>query len=327
MSPTTHSDTYFQAALLERRDLLLRAGRSHSRPEITRLLAEVDAALARLDQGAYGICVRCHEHIDTDQLVNDPLAQYCREHPAAAEEDRLKRDLALAREVQRGLLPKPGGAIPGWSYGYRYEPAAEVGGDFFDVIPRGRDETLILVGDVSGKGVAASMLMSHLVAVFRTLAPLPIPTADLLARVNDLFRNSAASTSYATLAAASLHADRSVDLYSAGHWTPLVRHGRRTRRTEIAPGLPIGLFAESRYEPTRLSLAADDMLLFFTDGAIDAENDEGQDYSVDRLASALDVNDAPDVGGLINVVFDDVKRFQNGRPATDDLLLLGVKAA
>lgn len=324
---TTVSDAYFQTALVERRAQLLRAGRGRPDVGLADLLSQVDAALARLDQGTYGICERCHDRIETDRLVRDPLAEYCEEHPTESEASRLRRDLALAREIQLRLLPRRDLPIDGWRYAYRYEAAGDVGGDFCDVVARpARGETLVLVGDVSGKGVGASMLMSHLLATFRSLAPLALPAGELLTRVNDLFHDSATSSTYATLAAASLRPDGSVDLYSAGHWTPLVRRGSRTDRAEVVPGLPLGLFAASEYTPTKLELAPGDTLLFFTDGAIDAENADGEDYSIDGLARALAAADPHDISAVIDRCLRDLRQFQNGHRPDDDLLLFGLSA-
>jgi sigma-B regulation protein RsbU (phosphoserine phosphatase) len=326
---TAIGDTYFQEALVERRELLRRAARHEPRAEIARLLSEVDAALARLDHGTYGTCVRCHGQIEPDRLVRDPLAEYCREHPGPSEAARVQQDLALAREIQRRLLPRPDLRIDGWRYGFRYEPAGDVGGDFVDVIARpAQGETLVLVGDVSGKGIAASMLMSHLVATFRSLAPLALPAGELLARVNDLFHDSAATSIYATLAAAALRPDGTADLYSAGHWTPLLRGGAGTAPTPVSRGLPLGLFPGSRYDAAPVALSAGDTLLFFTDGAIDAENEAGEDYGVDRLTRALAGTDrAGDTEASIDRLLQDVKAFQHGQPPVDDLLLVGVSRA
>lgn len=325
---TVISDAYFQDALVERRDLLARAARHGAHPDIARLLGEVDAALARLDGGTYGICVRCHEPIETDRLVRDPLAEYCRAHPDPSEDARLRRDLTLAREIQRGLLPPADRRLDGWRYSYRYEPAGEVGGDFIDVIGRpARGETLVLVGDVMGKGVAASMLMAHLIGTFRSLAPFDFTAAELLSRVNDLVHDGVGTTTYATLAAAALKRDGTAELYSAGHWTPLLRRGADAAPASIATGLPIGMFAGSSYAPAAVELTADDALLFFTDGAIDAENGLGEDYGVGRLSRALAATARIDTNASIDGVLDNVRQFRAGQSPTDDLLLVGIARA
>lgn len=326
---TTATDIDFRSELLERRTHLQHAQQLVPPADLRALLAEVDAALERLERGTFGVCDGCHDYIGTEHLTRDPLARYCAEHPSASEEARVQRDIALAREVQLGLLPKPNLSIDGWQFRYRYEAAGEVGGDFCDVIPiPARNETLVLVGDVSGKGVAASMLMSSLLATFRSLSPLGLPTGELLSRVSRLFHDSVSRSSYATLAAASLLPGGAIDLYSAGHWPPLLRRGRQIEPMVVTAGLPLGLFAASHYPPTRVELKPDDTLLFYTDGAIDAMNGDGEEYSARRLAHALAAVDGKPLrlDALVEQCFRDVRRFQAGRRPDDDLILFAVKA-
>ena len=322
----TATDAYFRTELIERRELLSRATRDSRHAELRHLLADVDAALARLEQGTFGICEVCHEYVGTRHLQHDPLARCCDEHPTPAEEARIQRDLALAHDLQLGLLPRHGLSVDGWQFRYRYQPASEVGGDFCDVIQvPARNETIVLVGDVSGKGVAASLLMSSLLATFRSLSSLALPTGELLSRVNALFNDSAPRSSYATLAAATLLPDGAVDLYSAGHWPPLLGRGKAAEPMAVEAGLPIGMFPVSTYTSTRVVLSADDTLLFYTDGAIDAENGGGEDYSTSRLARAFGAAAVDPLDTLVERCLEDVRRFQNGQPATDDLLLFALR--
>ena len=323
----TAPEAYFRTELIERRHLLARATRDSHRTDLRDLLADVDAALARLDDGTFGVCDVCDEYIGTKHLTHDPLARCCEEHPTPPEADRIHRDLALAHDLQLGLLPRHGLAIDGWQFRYRYEAASEVGGDFCDVIQvPARNETVVLVGDVSGKGVAASLLMSSLLATFRSLSSLALPTGELLARVNALFNDSAPRASYATLAAATLLPDGAIDLYSAGHWPPLLHHGRAAGPVPIEAGLPLGLFPVSTYTGTRVVLSPDDTLLFYTDGAIDAENDGGEDYSTPRLARALAAPAVDPLDAVVDRCLRDVRQFQGGQPPTDDLLLFALRS-
>ena len=322
----TAADAYFRTELIERRHLLAHAARDSRHAELRDLLADVDAALARLDQGTFGICDVCHEYIGTRHLEHDPLARCCEEHPTPAEETRIHRDLALAHDLQLGLLPRHGLAIDGWQFRYRYEAASEVGGDFCDVIQvPARNETIVLVGDVSGKGVAASLLMSSLLATFRSLSSLALPTGELLSRVNALFNDSAPRSSYATLAAATLLPDGGVDLYSAGHWPPLLGRGGAAKAVAVEAGLPLGMFPVSTYASTRVELSPNDTLLFYTDGAIDAENGGGEDYSTRRLTRAFGTVAVDPLDALVDRCLQDVRRFQDGQPATDDLLLFALR--
>jgi phosphoserine phosphatase RsbU/P len=116
-------------------------------------------------------------------------------------------------------------------------------------------------------------------------------------------------------------------LYSAGHWPPLLRHGTAAESVPLTSGLPLGLFPTSTYAPTRVELSPDDTLLFYTDGAIDAENRGGEDYSRPRLARALAVASPEPLESIVDLCLEDVRSFQNGQPPTDDLLLFALRAA
>ena len=109
----TATDTHFRTELIERRHLLAHATRESSRADLRELLADVDAALARLDRGRFGECEVCHEYIGTRHLTHDPVARCCEEHPTISEEARIQRDLALAHDMQIGLLPSQGAPIDG----------------------------------------------------------------------------------------------------------------------------------------------------------------------------------------------------------------------
>jgi phosphoserine phosphatase RsbU/P len=313
--------------LLERRGLLETARRQARDPGLEALIRDVDAALDRLSRGTYGICDVCHEEIGHAHLDGDPVARCCVEHPTPEESARIQRDLALARDLQRGLLPRAGLALAGWEYGYRYEAAREVGGDLCDVVPLpAGDGTLIVVGDVVGKGVAASVLMSSLVATFRSLASVGLPAGELLARVNNLFHLNTRQSSYATLAAAALRPDGAVDLYSAGHWPPLLRRGRSVEPAPVVSNLPIGLFEGTEYTPARLRLDPGDTLLFYTDGVSDAQNGAGDLYTTERLAGVLACPGDRDLDALVDRCLRDVQDFQHGQPTADDLTLLAIRA-
>ena len=324
---TPVSDLAVRDVLTERRQQLVRADLLSPQPDIRALVADIDAALLRYEQGTYGVCDVCHDHLEAEHIESDPLALSCREHPSPRELARLDRDLALARRVQRGLLPSQAGALRGWNYQYLYKPAGDVGGDFCDVLPDPRTgDTLIVVGDVSGKGVAASMLMSSLLATIRSLSSVGLPPAELLSRVNALFHDTTAPSAYATLAAAVLRPDGQADLYSAGHWPPILRRGSALDVVTVDAGLPIGLFPDSRYTPARVRLSSDDTLLFYTDGAIDEDNSAGEDVSRRRLGDALmGSGTSTALSTLLDACLADVTHSRAGRQATDDLLLFAVR--
>src|SRR5512135_1400362 len=147
--------------LLDRRQRLEAALRELDDPEpLHGLLREVDAALERIEKGTYGLCAVCHGAIEADRLEADPLLCNCIDHLTPGEQRALEQDLDLSGRVQAGLLPARELTHDGWEIAYHYEPLGAVSGDYCDVQTAERGGLLVLVGDVVGKGVSASLLMS-----------------------------------------------------------------------------------------------------------------------------------------------------------------------
>ena len=169
-------ETAFLHDQLEERKRRLQAAIAVAPPNagLAGLLHEVDSALARMAKGSYGLCQECHEPVEQDRLLADPLVRYCLDHLTVPERAALQRDLDLASEVQRNLLPQAGLRTGGWETSYHYAPVGPVSGDYCDLIPSD-GQLFFVLGDVSGKGVAASMLMAQLHALFRSLTGMALP--------------------------------------------------------------------------------------------------------------------------------------------------------
>src|SRR5262249_34547277 len=145
----------------------------------------------------------CHEDVDRPDLLANPLVRYCLCRLSPQQLDVLQNDLDLAGRIQAGLLPPPDVEAVGWQAHYRYEPAGPVSGDACDVLASADrpGEVFFLLGDVSGKGVAASLLMSHLHAAFRSLLGTGLRIAEMVERANRLLVEQNLPTHYATLVA------------------------------------------------------------------------------------------------------------------------------
>ncbi len=180
--------------LLDRRQKLEAARDSSEFSEITSLLAEVDAALQRMERGTFGLCDLCHEPVETGRLIANPLTRLCIGHLTPPEQQALENDLELAAKIQTGLLPQPTQRIDGWEIAYHYQPAGLVSGDYCDLISSEDNSLHFVLGDVSGKGVAASMLMAHLQAMFRTLVSINLPLDQILERASRVFCESTLPT-------------------------------------------------------------------------------------------------------------------------------------
>src|SRR6266576_2116548 len=188
--------------IIERRVRLQAAARSLSADYVNDLIAEIDATLQKIDNGSYGLCETCHDPIEADRLERNPLVRFCLDHLTEKELRAHEQDLELATQIQAKLLPAREISTRDWQTHYRYEPAGVVGGDYCEIAASGDGKSLFFaVGDVAGKGVAASLLMTHLSAIFRSLLSLDLPLAEVLSRANRLFCESTAAAHYATLVA------------------------------------------------------------------------------------------------------------------------------
>jgi len=321
----TPVETLLRDQLAERRQKLESARAAiPSDEQVRRLLREVDDALARMDQGTYGICDECHDTVEADRLVADPLMKYCLDHLTRPQREALERDLDLAARVLHGLLPPERLSFPGYEVARHYAGAGPVSGDYCDAV-RAEDGSLYFaIGDVSGKGVAASMLMTHLHASLRALVPLNLPLEQLVGRASSVFCESALPSHFATLVLGRAALSGEVELCNAGHVPPLIARGREVERIG-ATGIPIGMFGDARFSVTRTRLSPGDTILLYTDGVNEARNDSGQEYGIERLAGLLAGSTPRSTPDLVSAFLSDLTRFRSGAPQGDDMTLMAVR--
>jgi phosphoserine phosphatase RsbU/P len=311
--------------LTERRERLESAASSVPDDEqVRRLLREVDAALARMDGGTFGICESCHDTIEADRLIADPLMEYCLDHLTKPQRLALEADLDLAARVLRGLLPPPSQSFPGYEVARHYEGAGPVSGDYCDAVSGDGGSLYFAIGDVSGKGVTASMLMAHLHATLRALVPLNLPLDQLVTRASSLFCESALPSHFATLVLGRAGRSGEVEICNAGHVPPLVARGREVARI-ASTGIPIGMFCDARFSVTRLRLSPGDTVLLYTDGVNEARSASGEEYGIDRLSGLLAGKSAHKTPDLIAACLRDLETFRSGAPKEDDLTLMAVR--
>ena len=286
------------------------------------LLREVDSALERMGKGNYGICPECHEPVEQARLIADPLVRYCLDHLTQPQRDALQRDLDLASQVQRNLLPLVGLRAGNWETSYHYAPVGPVSGDYCDLIPSD-GQLFFVLGDVSGKGVAASMLMTQLHALFRSLTGLALPLGQIVTQANRVFCESALAGQYATLVCGQAKPTGEVEIHNAGHWPAIVVGRGGVLRIE-STGLPMGMFHEGEFSATRLQLEVGDMLFLYTDGLSEARHAD-EEYGVDRVTHLVRQHSARPPSELVAACLDDLRRFTKGGPAMDDLSLLAIR--
>ncbi len=312
--------------LLDRRQRVEAVLAAQSASQLEDLISEIDLALGRLDAGTYGLCEACGEPIEAEGLMKDPLARFCIDHLTPRQTRELEQDLQLAARVQLELLPPRRLVDRGWEIAYRYEPRGAVSGDYCDVVqPTDQGSDLVfLLGDISGKGVAASMLMAHLHASVRTLAGFGLPPQQLVERANRVFCDSTMANHYATLVCGRLARSGDAEICNAGHCAPLlVRPGRVT--TLESTGVPIGLFCARDYPADRFHLEAGDSLVLYTDGITETRNAADEEYGSERLAALVAARAADPPEALIRACVDDVARFRGGAARADDVTIMVVR--
>ena len=317
------TDRILRQELVDRRLQLERAASiGVTAPEVQRLLGEVDAALARMENGTYGLCEVCRGPIETERLIVDPLSRFCLEHLTPRQQRALESDLELAAKIQGGLLPGSHLLYRGWEASFHYEPAGIVSGDYCDLVPSSDGDLYFILGDVAGKGVAASMLMVHLQAMFRTLIPMGLPLVDLIEHASRVFCESTLPTHYATLVCGRADDSGGVEICNAGHPPPLLLAGTGVVEIE-STGLPLGAFCDAEFATSRVRVEPGQALLLYTDGLSEARDGAGRMYGTDRIRELAFKKRGDTPREMIEICLQDLAVFRKGAAApADDLTLM-----
>lgn len=245
------------------------------------------------------------------------------------ERKQFERELALAASIQKNLFPAELPVIPGWALSAMNRPARLVGGDYYDALtvdaPRG-SRCLFCVADVSGKGIAASLLMSNIQATLRALLGREASLAELARCINELLYTSTPGNKYATAVFLTLDpATGECHYVSAGHTEALVLERSGAALRLGATGLALGLFPGIRYEEETFTLAAGDVVALYSDGISEAQNADEDEYGTDRLIRSLQQHSLRSADEIVQGVIDDLDEFVGSAPQHDDITLLVLK--
>jgi sigma-B regulation protein RsbU (phosphoserine phosphatase) len=246
----------------------------------------------------------------------------------AIEKQKMEDDLLLAREIQKGLLPSILPEVPGIELAADNVSSRQVGGDYYDVIALGGNRYVIAIGDVSGKGSPASLLMANLQATIRALVPLELSLSELTGRVNDLMCENTGGDKFVTFFWGILDAGARTLVYvNAGHNPPyhLSRDGQVHRLDR--GGMILGVLKTSvPYEQGKIHLAEGDILVLFTDGVSEAMNSAGVEYGEERLETILRAGAASTSQDLMRAIQKDVRSYAAEAAQSDDITLMVVRS-
>jgi sigma-B regulation protein RsbU (phosphoserine phosphatase) len=247
-----------------------------------------------------------------------------------AQRERLNRELEIAREVQEHLFPQRLPPASGLDYCGQCRPAREVGGDYYDFLELSDGRLGIAIGDVSGKGVGAALMMASLEASLRALASIVQDPADLMGRVNSLVCQASAENRYATLFYAEYHpATRRLMYVNAGHNPPIVlrNSGGACQVLRLETGGPvIGLLSQP-YQRAVFSHEAGDVVVLFTDGVSESMNDRDEEWGEERLIElAKTCHGLPALESMRRILAA-AQAFARGAPQHDDMTLVVLRVA
>lgn len=244
----------------------------------------------------------------------------------ALEKKRLDSELAVAREIQQHLLPEKAPGVPGYEIAAINKPCREVGGDYFDFIEKHRECLAFAIGDVSGKGIPAALLMATLHGGLHAQAHSRRALVERVQNLNRLVFESTAAGTFITFFQGELcPSSGEVTYVNCGHNPPLHvdRKGQVNRLTK--GGLILGAIQESVYEQGSLTLRPGEMLVLFTDGVTEALGRRKQQYEEKRLLRVLERSRRKSAEQVLQAVTDDVERFCAGVPQTDDLTIMVIR--
>ena len=235
---------------------------------------------------------------------------------------RLEQDLRNARRIQHSFLPQSPPSVPGYRFVDWYDSASEVGGDFYDFIVLPNDKVGIVVGDVSGKGIPAALMMAKMSGQVRVHAVSNLEPAEILAELNKVVLQGETET-FVTIAYMSLDCrNHTITLANAGHLPPLAkRSDGSVEKVEGGDSFPVGIVEDAEFPQITFGLADGEMLCVFTDGIIEAMDAKNEQFGYDRLIDIMKES-PPDPEVTVRNVQQAILKYTAGVKQSDDLTLV-----
>ncbi|NIM17382.1 MAG: SpoIIE family protein phosphatase [Candidatus Aminicenantes bacterium] len=297
--------------------------------EVEKVVSQHTEALERINRGEFGQCTECSGDIEPERLELDFTTCVCLDHYSESQLRLLERDLELAAKVQRQLLPHAVPVLPGVQIAAHTEPAQVVGGDYFDFFSYPDGSQGVVIADVMGKGLSASMLMSNLQASLRILGPEHPELYSLANRLNELFLHNVKLISFISMFLVRIDENAGIVHYcNAGH-NPAIRWEAASGTIHwLKPtGPAIGLTRKPSFKLKELPFSSGDILLLYTDGLVEAQNpgdDEDNEFGKERLATYVKEHFHQSADVFLAGLRETVKDFAGG--FHDDVTLVVIKS-
>jgi sigma-B regulation protein RsbU (phosphoserine phosphatase) len=241
--------------------------------------------------------------------------------------ERMERELQLAREIQQRFQPMSAPKIEGYELQGISFACYEIGGDYYDFIKRCNDNVVITLGDVSGKGTGAALLMSSLHAAIHAQCDTHEKISDAVRAVNDYLAENTPANRFVTLFYAELNPKTNDLRYiNAGHNPPLLARAAGGTIEQLASsGLPLGIIPNTTYQEGSTTLAPGDLLVIYSDGVSETQNPQGEEFGLQRLADVITRNINETAARVRDRIEDALTKFAQGTPSVDDITMVIVK--
>src|SRR6476469_8619841 len=245
---------------------------------------------------------------------------------ARLERERFERELALASEIQQRFQPTAPPIVSGYELQGISFPCYEIGGDYYDLIERGDGRLVIALGDVSGKGTAAALLMSSLHAAIHAQSASHDSLVATISAVNKYLADNIPSNRFVTLFYAELDpGSGALSFLNAGHNPPIIVHSAGTVEQLASGGLPLGIKRDADYREGRTQLQHGDVLVIYSDGVTEAVSPSGEEFGPTRLYEVVSRNIEASAAGIRDRIESSLTKFAQGTSAADDITLVIVK--
>ena len=245
---------------------------------------------------------------------------------AQLQQERLERELQLAMEIQQRFQPTAPPVVLGYELQGISFPCYEIGGDYYDFIEREDGRLVIALGDVSGKGTAAALLMSSLHAAVHAQAGSHETLVETISAVNRYLADNIPPNRFVTLFYAELDpASGALSFLNAGHNPPLIVHSAGTVEQLASGGLPLGIKRDAEYREGRTQLQMGDVLVIYSDGVTEAASPSGEEFGPTRLYEVVSRNIDASAAGVRDRIESALTKFSQGTQAADDITLVIVK--
>jgi sigma-B regulation protein RsbU (phosphoserine phosphatase) len=242
------------------------------------------------------------------------------------ERERFERELQLAREIQQRFQPSSAPHAPGYELQGISFPCYEIGGDYYDFIQRPDGRLIIALGDVSGKGTSAALMMSSLHAAMHAQTSTHASIVQTITAVNKYLAETIPANRFVTLFCAELDpVTGNLVFINAGHNPPLIAHATGTMEQLAAGGVPLGIMADFAFREGRTQLHPGDVLVIYSDGVTETQNASGEEFGPMRLYDVVSRNLDASAAGIRDRIESALTKFAQGMDAEDDITLVIVK--